>query len=414
MRPRPFTILFLVAAAAGAYFAGFSTFDFVQHLDREMHNVTCSFLPGLSEADAGAESGCQATMMSPYSSVFRSAIWGGLPISLPGFAVFAYLLFRGLDLWLNRREDDRGATGFLALASALPLLTSLVMGYLSLVELDAACKLCIGIYGSSVVAFVAAVLNWRAAAAPRLGEDIGLTGEPDPGSGQDLRGHLLSFGEGVGFVAVPSLVYLIAMPDYSGFVGTCGELGKPEDPYSVMVPIGVQTGGKTAIEVFDPLCPTCRAFEDRLDASGLGEKLSRKALLFPLDNSCNWMVGYALHPGACVVSEAVLCAGDKADAVIAWAFENQETIKEQAKADDKAAARLVSGAFPELASCIGTPGVKSKLNKSLRWAVANQLPVSTPQLYVEGRKLCDEDIDLGMDYALSRLIAGQTAAKESP
>jgi len=407
-------VIFLLAAAAGAYFAGFSTYDFVQHLDREMHNVTCTFLPGLAESDAGGESGCQATMMSPWSSVFRAAVWGGLPISLPGLAVFAFLLFRGLDLWLNRREDDRGATGFLALASALPLLTSIGMGYLSLVELDAACKLCIGIYVSSAVAFVAAVLNWRAAAAPRLGEDIGLAGEPDPGAGQDLRGHLLSFGEGVGFVAVPSLVYLIAMPDYSGFVGTCGELAKPEDPYAVMVPIGPQTGGKPTIEVFDPLCPTCRAFEERLEASGLEEKLARKALLFPLDNSCNWMVGYALHPGACVVSEAVLCAGDKADAVIHWAFENQEQIVTQAKTDDKAAARMVGQAFPELASCIGTPGVKSKLNKSLRWAVANQLPVSTPQVYVEGKKLCDQDIDLGMDYALSRLIEGRLATKESP
>lgn len=410
MRPRPFTLIFLLASVAGLYFAGYSTYDFIQHLDRQVHSIACSFVPGLAEADATGSSGCHATMMSAYSSVLRTTVWGGLPISLPGFAVFAYLLFRGLDLVLNRREDDRGATGFLALAALLPLLTSCVMGYLSLVELGAACKLCIGIYTSSAVAFVAAVLNWRAAAAPRLGETIGLTGEPSPGEGQGMRGHVFSFAEGVGFVLVPSLVYLVAMPDYSGFIGTCGSLAKPEDPYAVMVPVGQQAAGEDTIEVFDPLCPACRAVEGRLASSGLDQKLKRKALLFPLDSTCNWMVGSSLHPGACTVSEAVLCAGTKADAVIAWAFDHQDEVKKAAAQDPALASKMVGDAFPELKSCIGTPGVKSKLNKSLRWAVANQLPVLTPQIYVNGTKLCDEDTDLGMDYALTRLVSKAPAA----
>lgn len=409
MRPRPFTVLYVLAALAGLAFSGVSTFDFVQHLDREVHTIHCGFFPG-APLDAAGTSGCQTTLMSPYSSVFRSEVWGGLPISLPGMAVFAFLVFRGLDLVLNRREDDRGATGFLVVATALPLLTSVVMGYLSLVELDAACKLCIGIYGSSVVAFLASLLVWRAAAAPRLGEDLGILGEPPEATTQGMRGHFLSFGEGVGFVMVPSLVYLIAMPDYSGYMGTCGTLAKPEDPYSVMVPIGQQATGKETIEVFDPLCSSCRGFEKRLEASGLADQIKRKAVMFPLDNSCNWMVGSAVHPGACAVSEAILCAGPKGEGVIDWAFAHQEEIRAAAVEDPKNATKLVIAAFPELSSCLGTPAVKSKLNKSLRWAVANQLPVLTPQLFVEGRKLCDEDTDLGMDYALSRLLSGENLA----
>ena len=410
MRPRPFTLIFLLASVAGLYFAGYSTYDFIQHLDRQVHSIACSFIPGLEAADATGGSGCHTTMMSAYSSVLRTTVWGGVPVSLPGFAVFAYLLFRGLDLVLNRREDDRGATGFLALAALLPVLTSLVMGYLSMVELGAACKLCIGIYVSSVVAFVAALLNWRAAAAPRLGESIGLTGEPVLEEGQGMRGHIFSFGEGVGFVLVPVLVYLVAMPDYQQYVGACGTLAKPEDPYSVMVPIGQQGSGEETIEVFDPLCPACRAVENRLTNSGLADKLKRKALLFPLDSECNWMVTSALHPGACTISEAVLCAGPKADAVIAWAFDHQDDIKVSAAKDPTLAAKMVGDAFPELKSCLGTPAVKSKLNKSLRWAVTNQLPVLTPQIYVNGTKLCDEDTDLGMDYALTRLVSKSSAA----
>jgi hypothetical protein len=45
--------------------------------------------------------------------------------------------------------------------------------------------------------------------------------------------------------------------------------------------------------------------------------------------------------------------------------------------------------------------------------VNNQLRISTPQLFVEGTRLCDEDTDLGMDYALSRLIE-QRAAGAKP
>lgn len=406
MRLSPFAVVFVLAAAAGLFFAGFSTHDFVEHLDRQVHSIHCSFIPGLTNPDATGSTGCHVTMMSPYSSVFRSSMWGGIPISLPAMAVFAFLLFRGVDLLVNRSSEDRGARLFLVAAAGLPLLASLVMGYISMVELGAACKLCIGIYVSSLVAFVAALLELRAASRPGLGSDIGIVGEDAPADNGDMRDHLLSFGQGVGFVAVPVLVYVIAMPDYSGFIGSCGSLTKPEDPYGVMVPLGPQTG-ESAIEVFDPLCPACKGFEGRLDASGLGEKIARKAVMFPLDTECNWMVGTSLHPGACTVSKAVLCAEGKAEGVVDWAFENQEAIRTAATTDPKAAEKMVTAAFPDLASCIGSKVTEQRLNKSLRWAVANQLPVLTPQLYVNGVKLCDEDTDLGMEYALTRLLEKQ-------
>lgn len=397
---RPFTILFLVAAACGMFFAGMSTWDFIAQLDRDVHDVTCSFIPGLLASDSSAASGCHVTMMSPYSSVLRTTVWGGIPIALPGLAVFAFLMFRGLDLMLNRRENDKRATTFLLLATLLPALTSVVMGYLSIIELGAACKLCIGIYISSFVA-LAAAFGIR---AQGVGEDMN-------GFGREFG---LSFAEGTGFVLIPLLIYTIMSPDYTRFIGTCGTLPKPEDANGVLLPIGQQASGKTAIEVFDPLCSACKGFENRLNASGLAEQIKRKALLFPLDNACNWMVSNTLHPGACMVSEAVLCADTKADQVIAWSFEHQEEILTAAKANPDSAKDIVVAAFPELKACIGSPAVKSRLNKSLRYAVANQLTVLTPQLYVENTKLCDADTDLGLDYALTRLLAAPVAAKENP
>ena len=78
-RTSPWLVVVLAGAVIGTVFAAVSTYDFVQHLDRQVHNLHCSFIPGVSHA---GESGCQVAMMSPYSSVLRGHVWGGVPISL--------------------------------------------------------------------------------------------------------------------------------------------------------------------------------------------------------------------------------------------------------------------------------------------------------------------------------------------
>ncbi|HEU4612518.1 MAG TPA: vitamin K epoxide reductase family protein, partial [Kofleriaceae bacterium] len=383
MRPPGWLVAVLVGAFAGLVFAGVSTYDFVQHLDRQVHSLHCSFIPGAG-AETGA-SGCQAAMMSPYSSVFRTSIWGGIPISLPAMAVFAFILFYSLDLLLGRRKDDPRATAFLALACALPALASVLMLTISLTKLGAICKLCAGVYISSALCLTGAIVLWRRAARPaavgtsRSGASLEVQVEAPPTSNGFLGAM---FGIGVLFVAVPVVMYAVMAPDHGKFIGTCGQLDKPDDTYGVMVP--VQRGGSTpALEILDPLCPACKAFEQRLAATGLASRLDRRAILFPLDTTCNWMITENTHPGACTVSEAVLCAGDKAPEVIRWAFEVQDRVRAETKADPGAAERIVKQRFPELASCIGSPEARSRLNQSLRWSVANNIRVLTPQLFVD-------------------------------
>lgn len=403
---------FLIAAAAavgGLVFASFSTHDFVQHLDRQVHGLQCSFLPGLAEADVSGASGCHVTLMSPYSSVLRDSVWGGIPISLPAMAVFAFLAAFAAFVSLTGRQHDRRATGFFALAWALPVLASVVMGYIALATLDAACKLCIGIYASSAVGLAASLVGLFARPAPSGGE------ADAPGPPSLSYGALgAAFGAGVLFVVAPVAAYAAAAPDFSRFVGGCGTLPDPSDASEVLIPIGPQTRTVPVIEVLDPLCPACKGFEARFDASSVAADASRRVLLFPLDDRCNWMIDRAIHPGACAVSEAVLCADRDAEEVIEWAFANQAAITEAARADPDAAARMARERFPSLADCIGSPTVQARLNQSLRWAVQNQLPVLTPQVYVGDLRLCDADTDLGMDYALSRLAARWREGPHTP
>lgn len=408
-------VVVAVGALAGLVFASVSTYDFVQHLDRQVHSLHCSFIPG-GGAEAGA-TGCQAAMMSPYSSVLRTSIWGGIPISLGAMAVFAFLLFYVADLLVTRRKSDARATGFLVLATALPVATSIIMLTISLVTLGTTCKLCVGVYIASALCFIGAVTAWRQAVALRdtLPDAAGTAKTGDAkleiqveAPATSTRFLAAMFGVGVLFVLVPVVVYVSMAPDHDRFIGTCGELVQPQDTYNVMVDLD-RGGDAQALEILDPLCPACKAFETRLQASGFAGDLDRKAILFPLDTTCNWMITENTHPGACTVSEAVLCAGDRAREVIVWAFEVQDRIRAETKADPTAAARIVAQRFPELASCVGSSEARSRLNKSLRWAVANNIRVLTPQLFVNGVKLCDEDVDLGLDYALSRMLDGRLA-----
>jgi uncharacterized membrane protein len=415
MKPPPWLVVVLVGAVIGLVFAGVSTYDFVQHLDRQVHSLHCSFIPGGSHS-GGGESGCQAAMMSPYSSIMRTHVWGGIPIALGAMSVFAFILFFTLDLALTRRKSDARAALFLVAACALPAATSIIMLIISLTKLGTTCKLCVCIYTASALVLTGAIGNWRRAHAGEIGSSKGGAKLLEAGVATSSTGFLgAMFGIGVAFVAIPLVIYLAAAPDNSKFIGTCDALPKPDDTYGVMVDVHrTAPQNAQALEILDPLCPACKAFEQRLESSGFDDKLDRRAILFPLDSTCNWMITETTHPGACTVSEAVLCAGKRAPDVIAWAFEEQDKIREDTAKDPAAAARYVKAKFPDLAACVGSPEARSKLNKSLRWAVANNIHVLTPQLFVDNVKLCDEDVDLGLDLSLQIMLQKHAAGTLAP
>lgn len=394
--PRKTLIAFGLFALMGVVFAGVSSYDFIAHLDRQVHAITCSIVPGLAAPDTAGSSGCHAVLMSPYSSVLRDYTWGGVPIALPAFGVFAFLLFRSVDLLL-RKQVSRRETGFLVAAALLPVLTSLVYAIISATKIGTFCKVCTGIYVASLgvlaSAVAAQVSTPRAPEVHEKGSLLGLWG--------------FYFVEGVAVVALPLLLYLALKPAYPDALLRTSGLRHPDDRYGVM--LGLHgTGRVPATEVIDPLCPACKAFSDRLAASDVGGQLQIRLVLFPLDKECNWMVGESLHPGACAVSEAMLCAGDRAQDVLDWAFEHQAELRALGASGQPAIYGRIRRDFPALSSCVGGAVARARINKSLRWIVANSLPVLTPQLFVGNQKIPDEDTDLGLDYVLSRVLAQGT------
>jgi hypothetical protein len=397
MSTRWLIAIVLIAALLGFGFASASTYDFSAHLDRQVHNLHCSFIPGLSSSSPSGAEGCQVTLMSPYSSLFRKTLWGGIPVSLPAMSIFAAIAgLAGLVLLL-RAEHERNALFSLLLLASIPIASSLVMGSIAAFKLHAACKQCIGIYSASLCVGVFAVWAYRSRQ-----RQVRAAHSAD-------RAWFIALPLAALLVLIPMTSYVLAMPRYAKFANGCGTLTQLDDRHGVLLHLpAAQPDARKALEIFDPLCPACKAFEERLRASGLDRRMQRDLLLFPLDNTCNWMVDSAMHPGSCAVSSAVLCAGERAQEVIDWAFAEQLAIRAQTTRDPAAAARLVEARFPELKACIGSAVTKARLAQSLRWAVRNQVPVLTPQFYVEGKRLCDEDTDLGLEYTLTRMLKGDS------
>jgi uncharacterized membrane protein len=382
----------LVGSLLGLLFASYSTLDYAKHLDRRLHDVHCSFIPGApatSEAEA-----CRVAMYSPYSALLKEAYWGGLPISLFALGAFTFFAAFALYLLIARDGAPKKALGFFAVVGVTPLLVSLLMLGISVSQLGSLCKTCVGIYGSSFLLAVGALLGVAASREPE-----GRT-RPDVGLGLPLV-WLVALG---GATLLPAVVYAASVPDERPYLTQCGELKEPkmkgDEPIRIRGTRPIQP--VTFFE--DPLCPTCKAFHERLIDENVFEKFDVELVMFPLDSECNWMLDRPLHPGACILSKAVLCGGPQARQVLEWAYEEQVYLARAGKAGAgvmRAAIRQRWG--DALLKCVDDRKTDVRLNNHLHFASENNVPVSTPQMYLGKKRVCDEDTDIGLRYTLSEL-----------
>lgn len=415
--------LALVAALLGLTFGSLSSLDYIQHLDRQVHDVHCSYVPGLG-AGATPDNACRVAMYSPYAALFRERFWGGVPISLFAVGAFGFFAAFALYVLLAGRQAPRKALIFLAVFSVSPVLVSALMATISALKLGHFCKTCVGIYGSSTlfaIAGIAAVVTDRASRPPppRGGVAPTLVGNvestvPDPLTWEEKwsprpSGHFAlipawALALGI-FSSIPALLYVSALPDYGSYINACGKLEKPAEPEKTLIHISFPGAKQPATLFADPLCPTCKAFHQRLSTEGVLDKLDLTLVLFPLDNECNWMLDRPVHPGACAVSKAIMCSDHRALQVLEWAYDHQDQILEAAKAGAGNAnvRAMIQARWPGLDACIDSKETQMRLDRTLRYIVNNHLQVSTPQMFLGDTRLCDEDTDMGLAYTIRKL-----------
>ncbi|MBW2525749.1 MAG: hypothetical protein JRI23_16315 [Deltaproteobacteria bacterium] len=409
----------VVASLLGLAFSAVSSFDYINHLDRQVHDIACSYVPGVTVGE-GADEGCRAAMYSPWGAVLRDQYWGGIPIALFAVGAFGFFAAFGTYLLLAGRTAPRKSGLFIALCGATPLVASVVMAVIAATRLGQFCKTCIGMYAASTLLAIGAIaylLDLRGERRSPKGKAKGgvaptvVDEEAGGRPSAPLRpegalwmplGWLVALGC---FAAAPALIYANSTPSYSKYITQCGTLeAAPKTPKD-FVQMAPRTASVKATLVVDPLCASCKSLHQRLEVDGYLAKLDATLVMFPLDSECNWMLEQAVHPGACELSKAVLCGEHRASQVLDWIYANQDNLLEGAKA--AAGINNVHAAirrrFPELIECVKSKETAQRLDRVMRFAVDNRLPVSTPQLFVGGTRLCDEDTDIGLAYSLPRL-----------
>lgn len=396
-----FVVVAVLGALLGVVYAGVSTGDFAAHLDRQVHPVSCSLLPA---QDAGGE-GCKVAMQSPYSSFWRDRWWGGVPVSLFALGLFAFALALGVWSLASRRAHDLWPSLFLLASGVVAAGASGTYASIALGKLGTVCQTCAGMYLASAVLLAGAMAAAMTAVKDRRLTLAAAAEDDTPAATFGGFGAFAALSVEMGLAVLgPPALYAASLPDYDKHVLDCERLASREDPRGVLVPLGGQ--GTEAVMVLDPLCPACKAFHETLHSAP--RDLDMHMLLMPLDAECNFMLKDSLHPGACLLSKGLLCAGPRASELLDFVFEQQDDLRSAGRGRrlDRIRETLV-GRFPEIDACLDAPETAIRLNDALRWAVDNALPVITPQLYVNGKRLCDEDTDLGMEYALRRLRGGE-------
>lgn len=400
-----------IGAILGIIYGSVSTADFVAHLDRKLHPISCSLLPfgsEKSEVDPSVE-GCKVALFSNYSSFWRKDYWGGVPWSVPSIGLFSFALLVSVFSLVTRRGHELGPNISLLVAALAATVASIIFLKISRGELHVTCATCVGTYISSFILLLGTIFVLVFSRHDRFVSQVKYT------MAGAFVGWILIFLLELGIsVSLPVLVYAKSLPDYTKVVTSCEQLNPTQDFDKYLISIGKAKDAKVqGILVADPLCPACKAFHDRFQRLEMAQGISTRLFLLPLDAECNWMLKDSMHPGACLLSRALLCSKDKAGEVLDWIFENQEELRMLGlgKAIEQIKEKVLKK-FPNLADCIESRDTKIYLNKLLHEAADMALPLITPQFYVQGKRLCDEDTDLGLEYALVHLLGNKDGGQK--
>ncbi|HSN90641.1 MAG TPA: vitamin K epoxide reductase family protein [Anaeromyxobacteraceae bacterium] len=247
---------------------------------------------------------CDRVATSPYS-VFLGlpvAAWGVL-----GFGIAAVLAGRGLG---GRRPHAGFPRGLLFLVAAAAVAVSLALAVVSKTLIGAWCLLCAAGWATSAGLLAAAVVACRPAGlASAIRADLrAVRAMPYRTAAVALFGLAAT---GVAVAGYPR--YWERRP--AAEAGAAGSPAGPQAaaPLGIPAPAGAENPGPGGVvEYSDYDCPFCARAHVKtkeLLARYPEWKLVRRH--YPLDPSCNPAVKRAIHPGACDLARAAICAGEQ-------------------------------------------------------------------------------------------------------
>lgn len=308
---------------------------------------------------------CDRVATSRFSVVLGLpvAVWGTL-----GYALALVLALAGLG---QRRPHPSWPTGLLLAVAAVATAASVVLALVSGFAIGALCLLCAGSWAVSVALLAAA---WRATgpgvAAAIRGDLAALRGRPTA-----TGGVVLALAAAVALVAA-------AYPRYWNRPRAAAAY-----PTSGPRPSAGAGGPLVIVEFSDFECPFCaRAHEQaRVLLAGRPDvRLVHRN--FPLDPSCNPAVKRAMHPQACALARAWICADaeGKGDAMADLLFANQKAGR---PADELASDIGLDRA--RFRGCVASPEAARRLASDVAAGIAIGIR-ATPTYVVNGKTFTGE------------------------
>ena len=376
------------------WIAAFSTFVAIfvhAYLLREHYELRFGEESGGSLCNINAMFNCAAVTASRYSELF------GIPMALLGAGANAVLFmlmgwYALTDAATDMGKKSAARLSVLVLAIVIAV-TSVVMGFISVVLLRHGCPFCILAY---LLSFVTLGCVW--VALPKPSSAVRSAPKATVGVG--------SFTTAVIICAVVGLALVIAndqlkssykannIDDYAK--------GKVEE-WSVATPVKIQTieplvegaslesAKMTIVEFADFRCPHCRHAAPVMNAFVSSHPDVRLEFqTWPLDGECNTSIT-STNGASCLLARAVYCAqktGGNGWAAHSDVFENQEKFMtvEAIRAYLPNVAKA-AGVTPEiLTTCVDAPETKVMVSKQAAVGTSLQLQ-GTPTIYVNGKKL---------------------------
>jgi protein-disulfide isomerase len=235
---------------------------------------------------------CDKVATSRYSVVL------GVPLAAWGALAYLVALVLALVGLRRARPHETWPAGLLFLLGAAMTATAVVLAAVSELGIGAVCLLCAASWFTSAGVFAAA---WRATAP----------GGPGAAVRADLAALRARPAGTAAFVLAGAAAVAVLVAAYPRYWQR-----RPEEKHAsarAARPVAPAAGGPTVVVEFsDYECPFCAMAHEELKAL-LATRPDVRVVKkhFPLDPSCNRAVPRAIHPNACTLAAAAVCAEEQ-------------------------------------------------------------------------------------------------------
>jgi protein-disulfide isomerase len=322
-----------------------------------------------AQAHAGVVSFCSINEFVNCDRVATSrfSVVLGIPVAAWGALAYGVALVLALAGLRAGRPHETWPAGLLFLLGALATAAAIALALVSELVIGALCLLCAGSWLVSASLLGSA---WRATRPAGVAEAV----RADLGVLRARKG--LTFAAALAGVALLALV-AAAYPRYWERARAVAQAQQPKPA----APPATGSGPPVVVVFSDYECPFCaiaHAETKKLLATRPDVTLVKRH--FPLDPTCNPVVKRAMHPNACVLAAAAICAEEqgKLEPMDDALFANQqahlplETIVAQVGLDP--------ARFKE---CLGAPSTVRRLQSDVQAGLAVGLK-ATPTYVVNG------------------------------